>query len=74
MTPVKEMEEGKREQSSLLFKEGDAHLWKSAGLQGGVSAMEQMSQSQRLMVQSHLPLFSIFFIVGQVEDVGCRWR
>lgn len=60
MTPVKEMKEGKRKHFCLQFEEGDAQLWKSAGPQGGVSAMEQMSQSQRLRVQSQ----------GQVEDVG----
>lgn len=61
LTPVEEMEEGKREPSCLQVEEGDAHLWKSAGLQGEVSAMKQMSQSQRLRVQSHLPFFSPFF-------------
>lgn len=68
MTPVKEMEGKKRKHFGLQFEEGDAQLWKSAGLRGGVSAMEQMSQSQRLRVQSHLPF--LFLFLGQVVDVG----
>lgn len=51
MTLVEEMEEqGERKGFCGQSEEGDAQLWKSAGLQGGVSAVEQMSQSQRLRV------------------------
>lgn len=60
LTPVKGMEEEKRTHFCLQFEEGDAQLWKSAGLPGGVSAMVQMSQSQRLRVQSHLPFLFLF--------------
>lgn len=70
LTPVKEMEEGKRKHFCLQFEEGDTQLWKSAGLLGGVSTMEQMSQSQRLKVQSHLTFFFLFGAGG-----GCWvWR
>lgn len=51
LTLVEEMEEqGERKGFCGQSEEGDAQLWKSAGLQGGVSAVEQMSQSQRLRV------------------------
>lgn len=49
------------------LKKGDAQLWKSAGLPGRVSAMEQMSRSQRLRVQSHLPFSFLFGEVGWAE-------
>lgn len=56
LTLVEEIEEqGERKGFCGQSEEGDAQLWKSAGLQGGVSAVEQMSQS---------------LLLGKVEAVG----
>lgn len=62
------MEEERGVHFCLQFEERDTHLWKSGRLAGGASAVEQMSQSQKLKAQSHCPFLSQFF--GQVEDVG----
>lgn len=68
LTPAKQMEEERGVHFCLQFEERDTHLWKSGLLPGGASAVEQMSQSQKLKAQSHCPFLSQFF--GQVEDVG----
>lgn len=73
MTPVEETERGKRRGTISVC--GLKRVTPSSGrvqvYREGVSAMEQMSWSQRLRVQSHLPfLFGVFFFFAQVEDVG----
>lgn len=74
LTPVEEMEErGKRKDFSAWIQEGDTQLWKSAGPPGGVSAMEQMSQSQRLRVQSFQPLSLSLFLDRRQTMLG-GWR